>query len=526
MYLQHFGLSEPPFSITPNPRFVFLSEQHRDALAHLLYGITQGGGGGFVQLTGEVGTGKTTLCRLLLEKLPENVRVSLVLNPMLSPVELIESICEELHLPVKSKRGKLKPLLDTLNHFLLDAYAQGLRVVLIIDEAQDLSEAALEQVRLLTNLETPTQKLLQILLLGQPELRDVLAKPELRQLAQRVTARYHLTSLSAEETDSYLRHRFAVGGGQKFPFSKLAVRKIHQRADGIPRLINVIAERALLAAYVHQQHAISERLVNRAADEALAGPRFVRHWLKTPQAAILALLALMVSAWFLVPRYGMSETAVTAKPNPALSLKAPLISAEDYQVRLQMAGGQPSRAWIDLMKLWRVEASEASLETIQTCPMTPAPGLYCVSDQLSLDQLIARRAPVLVEMKVGEATSLALVTGADAMRVRILLDDWEFDVRRIDFERFYTGSFYALFRAPMAINRAIAPGDSGPAVAWVFSRLGLNAQDAKFDTGALQALNRLGLEYGMQPGENLSVAHLWLLVRDEIGGPKLLTSLE
>ena len=174
MYLEHYGLAEPPFSITPDPRFVFLSERHRDALAHLLFGVTQGGGGGFVQLTGEVGTGKTTLCRLLLEQLAQMqertpTRVALVLNPRLTPVELLETVCEELRIDLDQghRRGSLKALVDALNAYLLDAYAQGLRVVLVIDEAQNLSPEALEQGRLLTNLETPTQKLLQILLLGE-----------------------------------------------------------------------------------------------------------------------------------------------------------------------------------------------------------------------------------------------------------------------------------------------------------------------------------------------------------------------
>src|SRR5687768_8483196 len=222
MYLEHYGLAEPPFSITPDPRFVFLSERHRDALAHLLFGIDKGGSGGFVQLTGEVGTGKTTLCRLLLEQLPENTRVALVLNPRQTPVELLETICEELHLDLggdnsRSKRGSAKALVDTLNAYLLQAYAQGLRVVLIIDEAQDLSIEALEQVRLLTNLETDTQKLLQVILLGQPELRTLLARDELRQLAQRITARFHLTPLDAGETERYLRHRHAIAGGVRLP---------------------------------------------------------------------------------------------------------------------------------------------------------------------------------------------------------------------------------------------------------------------------------------------------------------------
>ncbi|HEY4554977.1 MAG TPA: AAA family ATPase, partial [Lysobacter sp.] len=256
MYLDHFGLAEPPFSITPDPRFVYLSERHRDALAHLSYGIGQGGGGGFVQLTGEVGTGKTTLCRLLLEQLPETTRVALVLNPRVTPVELLETVCEELGLAIDNRRGRLKPLVDALNAYLLDAYARGLRVVLIIDEAQNLSADALEQVRLLTNLETATQKLLQIVLLGQPELRAMLAREDLRQLAQRITARYHLTPLSAAETSGYLRHRVAVAGGSRALFTPAASQRIHARTGGVPRLINVVAERALLAGYVHERETV------------------------------------------------------------------------------------------------------------------------------------------------------------------------------------------------------------------------------------------------------------------------------
>lgn len=280
MYLEHYGLQEPPFSITPDPRFVFLSERHRDALAHLLYGISQGGGGGFVQLTGEVGTGKTTLCRLLLEQLPPNTRVALLLNPRINPIELLEAVCEELRIPLqqdgRNLRGSSKTLVDALNVYLLQAYARGERVVLIIDEAQNLSVDALEQVRLLTNLETDTQKLLQIALLGQPELRDILARPELRQLAQRITARFHLTPLSAEETGHYLRHRFHVAGGRRFPFDAGALKRMFVRSGGVPRLLNVIAERALLAGYARDADPIDANLVDLAANEALPAHRPAR----------------------------------------------------------------------------------------------------------------------------------------------------------------------------------------------------------------------------------------------------------
>ncbi len=269
MFLEYFQLREPPFSISPDPRFVFLSDRHRDALAHLLYGVGQGSSGGFVQLTGEVGTGKTTLCRLLLEQLPANTRVALILNPMLSPIELLEAIGKELHIPLRGKQGHQKRLIDALNVYLLQAYAEGLRVVLIIDEAQNLSADALEQVRLLTNLETNTQKLLQIILLGQPELRDLLARRDLRQLSQRITARFHLTPLNKAETQQYLRHRYAVAGGMQFPFAADAIAALFQHSKGVPRLLNIIADRALLAAYVHENKIIDKKLVAIAAKEVL-----------------------------------------------------------------------------------------------------------------------------------------------------------------------------------------------------------------------------------------------------------------
>ena len=304
MYLSHYGLVEPPFAITPDPRFVFLSERHRDALAHLMYGIGQGGGSGFVQLTGEVGTGKTTLCRLALEKLPDNVRVALVLNPKQTPLELLETVCEELHIVAPGKRRSLKTQIDLLNEYLLQAYAQDLRVVLIIDEAQELSRELLEQVRLLTNLETPTQKLLQIVLLGQPELRETLARPALRQLSQRITARFHLAPLQLAETAAYLRHRLTVAGASAFPFEEAAVRRLHALSGGVPRLLNVLGERALLAGYVHGRQRIDTRLVNLAAREVLpasahdsVGWRVFGWSLLLGGAALLALALAAQGAW-------------------------------------------------------------------------------------------------------------------------------------------------------------------------------------------------------------------------------------
>jgi len=268
MYEAFYQLTQRPFSITPDPRFVYLTARHQEALAHLLYGFGSGGQGGFVQLTGEVGTGKTTLCRLALEQAPDKTRVALILNPMLGPRELLEAICDELQIDHQAQSGQgILKIHGALNRYLLEAHARGERVVLIIDEAQNLSRDALEQVRLLTNLETSTDKLLQIILIGQPELRDVLKRRHLRQLAQRITARYHLDALTQDETHHYIHHRLRVAGAEHCPFSDAAIDAIHAQSGGVPRLINIIADRALLAGYSMDQTSIDAPLVLQAAEE-------------------------------------------------------------------------------------------------------------------------------------------------------------------------------------------------------------------------------------------------------------------
>ncbi len=265
LYCAHFRLEETPFSIAPNPCFVYMSEQHREALGHLLYGL--GEGGGFVQLTGEVGTGKTTICRTLLCQLPENVDVALIFNPKLTVSELLETICEELHIGPAGVDTSTKAYVDRLYAYLLDANAQGRRTILIIDEAQSLSIDVLEQIRLLTNLETNENKLLQIFLIGQPELRSMLARDELRQLAQRITARFHLEPLSRAETEHYIRHRLSVAGCERQVFSVAAVRHIYRLTRGIPRLINSLCDRALLGAYTTDREGVNARIVRRAGRE-------------------------------------------------------------------------------------------------------------------------------------------------------------------------------------------------------------------------------------------------------------------
>jgi len=318
VYLQFFGLTEAPFSITPDPAFVYLSAAHRDALAHLLYGVGQGGAGGFVQLTGEVGTGKTTICRCLLEQVPEDTRIALILNPMLTAKELLATICEELGVDTTGIGDSSKALVDALNTCLLEHHGQGRRVVVVIDEAQNLSPDALEQVRLLTNLETAKHKLLQIVLLGQPELRQLLQRQNLRQLAQRVTARYHLAPLGEADTIAYVRHRMQVAGARRNPFSRSALRALYQRSGGVPRLINIIADRSLAGAYARELDNIKAGLVNAAADEVQPSESRVR---KNPWPALIAtfsallLAAVSIFLWGLPGLRPSSET----KPQPSFS---------------------------------------------------------------------------------------------------------------------------------------------------------------------------------------------------------------
>ena len=251
MYYRYFGLQEAPFSIAPNPQYLFMSAQHRDALAHLLYGV--GAGGGFILLTGEVGTGKTTVTRCLLEQVPDNTDIAIILNPALDAIELLASVCDELGIEQGDAQHppSLKTLTDKLHHYLLESHARGRNTVLLIDEAQQLKTDVLEQIRLLTNLETNTKKLLQIILVGQPELTALLARNELRQLNQRITARYQIKPLSLEETQAYIQHRLQVAGlpANQNLFTNKIIKGIHQKTDGLPRLINVLCDRILLGTY-------------------------------------------------------------------------------------------------------------------------------------------------------------------------------------------------------------------------------------------------------------------------------------
>ena len=297
MYEAFFGLAESPFSITPDPRYLFPSVRHTEALGHLFYGVSAAGG--FIQLTGEVGTGKTTVVRSLLAREPADVDIALVLNPRVTVSEFLQTLCEELgvQLPVEA-RTSVKSLVDALTARFLEAHAAGRRVAVLIDEAHLLERDVLEQVRLLTNIETSTRKLLQVILIGQPELRELLAREDMRQVAQRITGRLHLDPLSSAETADYVRHRLRVAGATREIFSPSALRELHRRAGGLPRLINVIADRAMLGAFSRDRHEVSARLVREAAAEVAGVSPGSRRWLWFVLG--MSLLVLAGGAWILL----------------------------------------------------------------------------------------------------------------------------------------------------------------------------------------------------------------------------------
>jgi general secretion pathway protein A len=313
LYESHYGFSEKPFNLTPDPKYLYLSARHTEAFAHLEFGRRERGG--FVVITGEVGTGKTTLARYFLGRLEDKTATAVVLYPALTAPELLRSILEDLH--VTAQGSSLKDLVDALHRFLLEARAAGREVVLLIDEAQDLSPEVLEQIRLISNLETDTEKLIQIVLLGQSELHEMLSRRDLRQLAQRVTARYHLGPLNREETEEYLRHRLRVAGGDgKVAFSSPALGAIHRLSGGIPRLLNLIGDRALLAGYVQGTREIDAGMVRRAAQEVAAPspkpPGVRREWF-----ALLAAAAAALTVAVLWPTSSVQAPTVVATPAPA-----------------------------------------------------------------------------------------------------------------------------------------------------------------------------------------------------------------
>ena len=470
MYTSFFGLNEKPFAITPDPRYLYLSERHTEALAHLAYGISEAGG--FIQLTGEVGTGKTTVLRSLLQQLPPHCDVALILNPRVTPAEFLLAICDELHVQVpEGSANSVKALVDLLTHFLLDAHGRGRRIVLMVDEAQNLDPDVLEQVRLLTNLETATQKLLQIILIGQPELREVLSRPELRQLAQRITGRYHLEALRKAETIAYIRHRGRVAGATRDLFTPGAQREIHRLSSGVPRIINVIADRALLGAYTREEPIVNGTLVRRAASEVYGRP-VLAPWMRLlaigGAVAGAALLAIVI--WRALPAFdGPGSAASTAalaetpgtKPASESAPRVPLgaVLAKDETATTMDA------AFTSLFTLWGAEFQPgAGLP----CDQADAHGLSCVWQRGSLAQLKLINRPAILSLVDAEGSAHQVVLSEIGQEgAKLIVGGGEAKVPIGELADYWFGEFLVLWRPQTNALRPLRAGMSGDDVRWL-----------------------------------------------------------
>jgi general secretion pathway protein A len=529
MYLEHFNLTERPFSITPDPRFLYMSARHREALAHLLYGLSEGGG--FVQLTGEVGTGKTTICRCLLEQVPDNVDIALVLNPKVTSIELIATVCDELGIEYPDGDTSIKALTDVLNRYLLDAYARGRRTVLILDEAQNLSADVLEQVRLLTNLETSTQKLLQIVLIGQPELRSLLAREDMRQLSQRVTARYHLDPISREEAGAYIKHRLQICGTTQTIFSKRSVDKIQRLSGGIPRLINVLCDRSMLGAYVEGKTQVDPKVVKKAAREVLAEVEYTKEegggfpWLAVALVLLVLIgLAAVFQPWQQRPATVASTPAVAVEklpepsrdvavaalvetPDPALDQASdqvsdqasdqpleelpvidldmpfvgpevqpdPVVEPEPRTLASLLLDADNSNyraAWTELFSLWSVELP-ASVKP-DFCDFAKQYGLLCMVEQGNWHSLRQFNRPVILQLVAADGGRVPVVLqqlDADIAEVIIGNELYRLAVEQV--EQSWYGDYTLLLQSPPGGRLFMKLGDRGPVVSWLRQQLEL-----------------------------------------------------
>jgi general secretion pathway protein A len=496
MYTSFFGLSEKPFAITPDPRYLYLSERHAEALAHLLYGINESGG--FIQLTGEVGTGKTTVVRTLLSRVPHHADVAVILNPRVTPVEFLLTICEELGLAIaEADRDSVKQMVDALNRRLLGAHAEGRRIIVLVDEAQNLSIDVLEQVRLLTNLETPTQKLLQIILIGQPELRELLDRTDLRQLAQRITGRYHLKPLSREETKGYVRHRLRVAGATEDIFTPAALVELHRLSEGIPRVINVACDRALLGAYTQETKKISAGLVRRAAGEVY-GRRFLPTWLGwvVGSVGLVALAGTLFLGWqfwrqsspiFSASRAPKSSvaahpaTAGAATPGaataalpvvspPAAPVPAPKLASVNALLQANEANTTDAAAFRRLLSLW----GTALADDRDPCGQAAKAGLSCLEQRGSWTQVRTLNRPAILTLtdERGQRHRVVL-SSLDDKTATLNLGEHNEKVSIDDLSRDWFGEFTVVWKPKTSRTRSLSLGMQGDEVRWL--RRSLNA---------------------------------------------------
>ena len=541
MYQQYFGLTEQPFSIAVNPRYLFMSDRHRDALAHLLYGV--GSGGGFILLTGEVGTGKTTLNRCLLEQLPEQTDIAIVLNPALSAVELLATVCDEFEVEYEQGTDSLKLLTDALHQFLLANHRANRRTVLMIDEAQHLGFEVLEQIRLLTNLETDEKKLLQIILTGQPELADMLRRPELRQLNQRITARFNLTPLDASETAAYIQHRLQIAGlpSNRVVFPSAASKAVYRLSGGIPRLVNLLCDRAMMGAYGRQVEEVSARLVTEAAAEVLGtassnATDLVRAGMPYGRLLMVTLALLCGVVWFVArPDFSIpltSEASLTeeqgtgglAMSQPDLRMVSPDSPASAAGVGAASAAAV--RPWLLSPKqaeraLWGLVQGQPLVEGL--CDAASAAGWLCERHQADVwDAVLDHNRPSILELRRDNGfAGAAILLGISNERAQLWTGAAVCEVPVAALAALWRGRFSYLWQTPTGWTGPVSEGATGIVVTDIVRALsvldGLPVPPLSVYTAAVaervRAFQRArGLEI-----DGVMGARSWRALSDEIG---------
>ncbi|MGS0691128.1 AAA family ATPase [Shewanella sp. 30m-9] len=478
MYKAFFGLNDNPFSIAPNPHYLFLSDRHREALAHLTYGL--GETGGFVLLTGEVGTGKTTVSRCLLQQLPDNTDTAFILNPSLTESELLATLCDELGI-VYGDNPSLKQLTDLISKFLLDNHSKDRNTVLIIDEAQHLRAEVLEQLRLLTNLETDTKKLLQVILIGQPELQQLLKRQELRQLAQRITARYHLLPLTLEEVALYVQHRLQVAGRHEPLFHKSAIKALHKYSGGIPRLINLLCERALMASYAQSKVPIDNKMVRLASAEVL-GEEPEKKSVLLPVAVAASLVATFGVAFYLFSPSGSSglPSAFSSVEATQTAAVADVSMTKQEDSRRQLSSSQrvlntaisESRdidtAYASILGLW----GKVPYIGLSACQAAKQQGLDCFQQQGNWHSLVRLNYPAVVYLADDNQQAFyGTVVSRQGDQILLQLDEQQLWVSRDWFNRHFTGTFEILWQAPKNQPKEIGQLANQAQIQWLENSL-------------------------------------------------------
>jgi general secretion pathway protein A len=497
MYKEYFGLKELPFSIAPDPRYLYMSDQHREALAHLVYGINTEGG--FVLLTGEVGTGKTTVCRCLLEQIPENCDIAFILNPKLTVEELLATICDELGIHYPEGNTSIKIFVDTINAFLLDTHARGRKTVLIIEEAQNLSTDLLEQVRLLTNLETNQRKLLQIIMLGQPELRDMLSRPQLRQLAQRITARYHLGPLSKTEVAAYVNHRLSVAGARSKIFPDSTIGKVYRLSKGIPRLINLLCDRALLGAYVHGQNQVDKTTLSKAAHEVFGKPDVWIYHGKLLRWILVSLVLLgcfaALASTIIAPRHVRN----TDRPTIEYPQLSPLNWPTDVPIHRSK-----EMAFESLLRQWGITFKP---DDGTACQQAQAHGLSCLDARGSLNTLLHLNRPAILKLYDDKGREFyATLKALQGQKATFVLGTETRIVDVKDIASKWLGDYTLLWHMPPQYKGYIKPGDQGPVVQWIEKQLALiqgqtvqHQGNHVFDDVLIKEVKKFQIAAGLDP---------------------------